>query len=57
MNEFYEMTEGELDSIVGGCTWCKVGATLMTVGGVVASGCNPVAVGLAVPAVIATWVC
>lgn len=57
MNNLYEMTNVELDQVDGGCTWCKVGATIMTVGGVVASGCNPVAVALAVPAVIATWIC
>lgn len=57
MNEFNIMTDEEILVIDGGCTWCRAGATLMTVGGVVASGCNPVAVALAVPAIIATWVC
>ncbi len=57
MNTFTEINELELISIDGGCTWCRVGATLMTVGGVVASGCNPVAVTLAVPSLIVTWAC
>lgn len=57
MNTFIEINEFELTSIDGGCTWCRVGATLMTVGGVVASGCNPVAVTLAVPSLIVTWAC
>ena len=57
MNNFVELTNFEMDEIDGGCVWCRVEATMMTVGGVVASGCNPVAVVLAVPALIATWAC
>ena len=57
MNNFKELNQNELNAIDGGCVWCRIGATLMTVGGVVASGCNPVAVGLAVPALIFTWAC
>lgn len=57
MNNFAELSDYELLSIEGGCTWCRVGATLITVGGVVASGCNPVAVGFGVVAIAATWAC
>ena len=57
MNNFAELSDYELLSIEGGCTWCRVGATLITVGGVVASGCNPVAVGFGVVAIATTWAC
>ncbi|MGN0305645.1 MAG: hypothetical protein ACI4D2_05750 [Lachnospiraceae bacterium] len=57
MNTFTEINELELTSIDGGCTWYRVGATLMTVGGVEASGCDPVAVTLAAPSLIVTWAC
>lgn len=57
MNTFSEMTQIELYENQGGCFWCRIGATVITVGGVVASGCNPVAIVLAVPAVIFTWAC
>ncbi len=57
MNFCVELSETELVEIGGGCVWCRIGATLITVGGVVASGCNPVAVGFAVPSLIFTWAC
>lgn len=57
MDCYIELSKEELSVIDGGCTWCKVGATLITVGGVVASGCNPVAIGFAIPGIIFTWAC
>ncbi len=57
MDCFSNIENEELLYIDGGCVWCRIGATLITVGGVVASGFNPVAVGLAIPAIIFTWAC
>ena len=57
MENFNELKSTDLFDISGGCFWCKAGATLITIGGVVASGCNPVAFGLAIPALIFTWAC
>ena len=57
MNAYSELTPQEMMVINGGCTWCRIGATLLTVGGVVLSGCNPIAVAAAVPAIIFTWAC
>lgn len=57
MTAYIELTPCEMMEIDGGCTWCKIGATIITVGGVVLSGCNPIAVGAAVPAIIFTWAC
>ena len=55
MTAFQEIEQSSLYDIEGGCTWCKVGSTLITVGGVAASGFNPVAIAVAVPAIVLTW--
>ena len=57
MDCYIELSKEELSVIEGGCTWCKVGATLIAVGGVVASGCNPVAIAFAIPCIFFTWAC
>lgn len=57
MNLYVELSENELTELSGGCVWCRIGATIITVGGVVASGCNPVAIAFAVPSLVFTWAC
>lgn len=57
MSNYIIMTNSDLMETDGGCTWCKVGQSLITVGGIIATGCNPVSLTIGGIALIATWAC
>ena len=57
MIEFQMLNEQEMLDVEGGCTWCKVGQTLIAVGGVLATGVNPAAVAIAAVSIACTWMC
>lgn len=52
---FNELQCEELISIEGGCTGCKVGGTLVTVGGLIAFGVSGPAVFVAAVALYTIW--
>lgn len=51
-----ELSEKDLMDIDGGCTGCKVGATLLTVGAVLVTGATPAAWILCGVSLYMTWV-
>lgn len=55
MNTFVELKSRDLEIIDGGCVWCKIGGTLVTVGGVIATGVNPVSVGIGLVSLYTIW--
>ena len=55
MGNFIELSNNELLDIDGGGVWGKIGCTLMTVGGVMITGVNPVSASLGVVAIYTIW--
>lgn len=56
MDNFSNISNADLEAINGGGIWGKIGGTLITVGGVIATGVNPVSVVIGVIALGDIWV-
>lgn len=55
MQNFMEISQADLFDITGGGIWGKIGSSLITIGGVIASGCNPISIVIGVVSLIAIW--
>lgn len=56
MEKFSNLRTDEMMAIDGGCTWCKVGATLITVGGVLVTGVTGVGVAWGIMGIATIWI-
>ncbi len=56
MDNFISISSADLEAINGGGIWGQIGGTLITVGGVIATGVNPVSVAIGIVALGDIWV-
>lgn len=56
MQELVVLTNDELYGVEAGGIWGKIGGTLITVGGVIATGVNPVSVTIGVITLGTIWI-
>lgn len=56
MENFSYISNDDLEAINGGGIWGKIGGTLITVGGVIATGVNPVSVVIGAIALGDIWI-